>query len=125
MAHRHAGAGRVRGDAPRVLRGNTGRKARCATGRRIGPGDGHRSGELHQEQRADPRRAGGMNRVRLVKVTILPQFVIDDGDALEETTTQPREIRAADWPNVLDMVEQSRKAFEDQINAEPADEPAP
>lgn len=37
--------------------------------------------------------------LRLVKVIVQPVFVVDDGETLEEMTTQPLTVTAKDWPS--------------------------
>lgn len=40
----------------------------------------------------------GVNRLRLVGVTVSPSFVLDDGEHLMPVQVQPVQVSAADWP---------------------------
>jgi hypothetical protein len=40
-----------------------------------------------------------MKHLRLVKVVCQAHFVSDDGEALEEITTDPVHVKASDWPD--------------------------
>lgn len=55
-------------------------------------------------------------RVRLVAVVVHPMFVLDDGQALTELSVEPTRISAADWPKVVDLLEEGRRKLEDQLN---------
>jgi hypothetical protein len=37
-------------------------------------------------------------RLRLLKVVVVPTFVVDDGETLDEKQAQPIEVAPADWP---------------------------
>jgi len=39
-----------------------------------------------------------MTRLRLVSVTVLAEFVADDGETLTPVTVEPVKVPAADWP---------------------------
>ena len=51
-----------------------------------------------------------MKRLRLLKVVIQPTFVIDDGESLQEMTSEPITITPTDWPDY------AKTTFVEQVN---------
>lgn len=63
-----------------------------------------------------------MKRVRLVGVTIIPRFVVDDGENLADLKVDPLNVTAADWPTfVADNWAALVEGLETDLNPEAAD----
>jgi hypothetical protein len=52
--------------------------------------------------------------LRLLKVTVQPVFVQDDGETLTERPAQPIVVAAADWPDFPAELERRRIELESQ-----------
>lgn len=58
-----------------------------------------------------------MKRVRLIQLTLSPQFVVDDGDTLQPVEPMQWVIVAADWPNVHALVDKFVADVQAQLDA--------
>ena len=41
-------------------------------------------------------------KLRLLKVQVLPVFVVDDGDGLQEAQAEPIVVSGKDWPSFIE-----------------------
>lgn len=57
-----------------------------------------------------------VKKLRLLKVTVQPVYVIDDGESLNEAQTQPIVISPADWPDYPATLEAQRAEQEKALN---------
>lgn len=55
-------------------------------------------------------------KLRLVKVTIQPTFVIDDGETLTEVSGQPILVSASEWPDYPNELRKLMAEREDELN---------
>lgn len=62
-------------------------------------------------------------RLRCLAYIVQPQFVIDDGENLTPLPVDPINVLPADWPNVVEGVEQATAVLRAQV--EEADAPTP
>lgn len=60
-----------------------------------------------------------MKRLRLLDVTVAARFITDDGEVIEEVTTEPVRVTASGWADYPATFEASRAALEAQLNEEP------
>jgi hypothetical protein len=56
-----------------------------------------------------------MKKLRLLSVTLHPQFLADDGDNLTPLQVQPITMLAADWPNVLAQFAEGMEQLRAQV----------
>jgi hypothetical protein len=60
-------------------------------------------------------------RLRFVGMTLVPQFMADDGDELVPLEVTPIAIRAADWPNVIELFAGAVAKLREQVETPPGD----
>lgn len=65
-----------------------------------------------------------MMRLRLLKVTVQPVFVVDDGETLTERVGQPVEVTAANWPGFAASAFAPDEMAEMQAHLTTEDDPA-
>ena len=60
-----------------------------------------------------------MKKLRLVRLQIQPEFVIDENGTLTPVAVQPMQVNAAEWQNFPAVFEAERLRIENQLNESP------
>lgn len=55
-------------------------------------------------------------KLRLLKVVVQPFFAVDDGESLEEQTSQPITVPASEWTDFPAKLEEQRKEAERELD---------